>query len=64
VINSEFEKVAERNGWKVANCAEPGCFKAVSSRAPRDSGHRLEGRIKDRPYCTKDMDMGRRKRRG
>lgn len=62
MTNPELERLAERNQWLVANCAEEDCGRAISRSAPRETGHHLEGRIMDRPYCTRDMRVTHRRR--
>lgn len=63
MTNQEFERYAERHYWLVANCADEDCNKAISRSAPAHTGRRLEGRVKDRPYCTKCLRVSHRRRR-
>lgn len=60
-----FEAWATETGARVANCA--GCGLLVCRRAPSHlRHHRLEGRVKGRPYCGRCLELrGRgRGRRG
>lgn len=53
----DFELLCDVKGWPVVNCA--GCGKAVSARAK--GARKLEGRIRERPYCGACLAPERRR---